>query len=84
MAKYDPLRRYLSRQKTASVTLSFMEIERMIGALLPKSAAQTAWWADAGDDDPKAVQKAAWRDIGYTATLLPGEDRARFDRAAAP
>lgn len=83
MAKYDPLRRYLSRHKTDTVTLSFSAIEALIGGLLPKGADRPEWWAGAGVD-PKAVQRAAWRDAGFSARLLPGEDRARFDRTPSP
>lgn len=39
MAKYEPLRRYLARQKTARVELTFSDIERLIGAFPPKAAA---------------------------------------------
>jgi hypothetical protein len=81
MAKYDPLRRYLSRQKTDTVTLSFFAIEALISGLLPKGAARPEWWADSDTPDPKAVQKSAWRDAGFVASLLPNQDSARFDRA---
>lgn len=43
MAKYDPLRRYLVRQKAQSIELTFSEIERLIGAMLPKGAMNAAW-----------------------------------------
>uniref|UniRef100_B0T5I7 DUF7662 domain-containing protein n=1 Tax=Caulobacter sp. (strain K31) TaxID=366602 RepID=B0T5I7_CAUSK len=46
MAKYDPLKRYLARQKSPSVELSFTEMERLIGALLPKRAVALAWWSE--------------------------------------
>lgn len=82
MAKYDPLRRYLARQKTETVILSFSEIERLIGGILPKAAGHANWWTDLIEDDPKHVQKSAWRAAGYTAARLAGEDRARFDRIA--
>lgn len=80
MAKYDPLRRYLSRQKTETVSLSFSAIEALIGAPLPKGANRPGWWDDSTLGDPKAVHKAAWREAGFAAILVPGEDRARFDR----
>lgn len=44
MAKYEPLRRYLARQKAVRVEMTFSEIERMIGSFLPKRAQSTAWW----------------------------------------
>jgi hypothetical protein len=80
MAKYDPLQRFLSRQKTECVMLSFREIEAMIGGLLPKGAETPDWWAADSVQNPKAVQAAAWARAGYSATLLKGEDRVRFHR----
>jgi hypothetical protein len=79
MAKYDPLRRYLARQKTAQVDLTFTEIERMIGALLPKRATQPPWWAEASPEQPRSVQVAAWEQAGFQAELHAGE-RVRFTR----
>lgn len=80
MAKYDPLQRFLSRQKTETVMLSFREIEAMIGGLLPRGAETSDWWAADSKQNPKAVQSAAWARAGYAPTLLKGEDRVRFDR----
>ncbi|MBB5745723.1 DUF7662 domain-containing protein [Brevundimonas variabilis] len=82
MAKYDPLCHYLARQKSGTVSLTFTEIERLIGGMLPKSALRDDWWADLAEPDPKHVQKRAWRAAGYTAVRVPGQDRARFDRVS--
>ena len=82
MAKYDPLRRYLARQKAETVTLSLSAIEALIGGLLPKGARRPEWWSENNALDPRAVQKAAWRDGGFRAALVLGADRARFDRIA--
>ena len=80
MGKYDPLRRRLSRLKTDEVVLSFAEIERIIGGMLPNSAARPQWWSDAGPVDQRHVQQAAWRDAGYDAFLLTGVEKVRFKR----
>ena len=45
MGKYDPLRDYLRKLKTDEVELSFAEMERKIGYMLPKSASLPQWWA---------------------------------------
>lgn len=82
MAKYDPLLTYLKRQKADALELSFREIENLIGYLLPKSASQPAWWANADDGAPaRAVQRRAWLLAGYHASLLPCHDRVSFTRA---
>ncbi|CAN5167660.1 hypothetical protein BH10PSE1_BH10PSE1_18120 [soil metagenome] len=80
MSKYDPLRRYLSRQKETSVILTFGEMESLIGRLLPKAATRANWWSDPDEGVSPPLQAAAWRDAGFSAVLIAGQDRARFDR----
>lgn len=80
MAKYDPLRRYLTRQKTGRVELSFSDIEHLIGAYLPKAAARSSWWTGEGAGRPSDVQVQAWRAAGYEAELVRGE-KVVFQRA---
>lgn len=64
MAKYDPLRDHLARQGSARVSMTFREIERVLGAPLPRSARDHgAWWAN--EASPKPVQKQAWAEAGY-------------------
>jgi hypothetical protein len=64
--------------------LSFTDIERILGAMVPKSAARPQWWANANDADARHVQRKAWREAGYEACLLVGKDRVRFSRIRAP
>lgn len=80
MGKYDPLRDHLGRQKTGELELSFEEIERIIGCMLPNSAARPQWWANIKDPDTTHVQRNAWRDAGYDAFLIAGRDCVRFVR----
>lgn len=68
MAKYDPLKRFLARQKADPVELSFAEIERLIGKLLPKRAADQDWWAEA------VIGR------GFKA-CFSGRERVRFERS---
>lgn len=84
MAKYDPLCRYLRRQRLAEFELSFAEMERVIGAMLPGSAALPQWWANVTDPASAHVQRRAWGDAGYEAFLIVGKDRVRFKRAQQP
>lgn len=80
MAKYDPLRDYLIRQRGADIELTFRDIERKLGYMLPNVAARAEWWASPGEPGPREVQKQAWRAAGYDASLFPGEERVRFSR----
>lgn len=80
MAKYDPLHRLLRRQKITEFELTFAEIERALGAMLPKSALRPQWWANVPDNLAGPVQIRAWREAGYEASLIVGKDRVRFRR----
>ncbi len=59
--------------------MSFGDIERVLGALLPNSAARPEWWANETDPRTTHVQCRAWLDAGYKAFLLRGADRVRFE-----
>lgn len=78
MGKYDPLTVFLRRQKNDVIDLDFADIERRIGALLPKAAQSDDWWNGQG------VQGAAWTAAGFVAERLRREERVRFRRGFAP
>ncbi len=80
MPKYDPLSGHLRRQRHDELELTFAEIERILGAMLPKSAIRPQWWANTTDPDTSHMQRKAWRDAGYDAVLLTVKDRVRFKR----
>ncbi len=80
MSKYDPLSGHLRRQREGELELTFTEIERILGAMLPKSAARQQWWANTIDPDTSHIQRKAWGDAGYDAFLIAGRDRVRFKR----
>ena len=80
MGKYDPLRDYLRKQKADDLELSFVEMERKIGYMLPKSASLPQWWANTTDPATTHVQRKAWGDAGFDAFLIAGADRVRFKR----
>jgi hypothetical protein len=82
VAKYDPLETYLRRRAGAELELSFADIERIVGAMLPNSASRPQWWANETDPASSHVQCRAWRNAGYDAFLLPG-GRVLFSRRAA-
>jgi hypothetical protein len=49
LGKYDPLRDYFRTQARSDMTLSFREIEKIIGAPLPNNALRARWWANEAD-----------------------------------
>ena len=78
MGKYDPLYDYLRRRGTAEVEMTFRDIERVLGAMLPNSAARPQWWANEAEIDTRHVQSFAWQRAGYDAFLVAGAERVRF------
>lgn len=79
MGKYDPLRRHLARRGGDVLDFSFAELERLLGAFLPNAARSQDWWTNDPQADPRMVQRLAWLDAGYEATLV-GAERVRFQR----
>ena len=81
MAKYDPLKQYLQELRTVTAIMIFSEIERILGAPLPKSAREyRAWWAN-GIPGGSHVQSEAWLDAGYGVDIVDfGRERVTFKR----
>jgi hypothetical protein len=73
MGKYDPLAAFLRRRAPDHIELTFTDIERRLGALLPKAAQAADWWSGDG------VQVRAWSAVGFCAELA-GPERVRFTR----
>lgn len=86
MGMYDPLREYLSGQRGDSCTLTFRDIEEIIGDSLPSSAKRAnnykAWWAN----DRTHVQSASWIRAGWRTAGSPDleAERIRFTRSPRP
>ena len=61
--KYEPLKRYLEATGETSVSLSFEQIEQILGSPLPASARKhPAWWSNSPAGH---VNAQAWLDAGY-------------------
>lgn len=81
MGRYDPLRDYLMQCMSDEVTLSFADVESIIGRPLPPSASRyDAWWANAGDSPFQHSQAKAWHAAGYLAQADPANQSVRFCR----
>ncbi len=64
MGKYDPLYNYLSKRTDARITLTFAEIESIIGDKLPASARKhSAWWCSGKSNGH--LQADSWIDANY-------------------
>jgi hypothetical protein len=60
--------------------MSFDDIERVLGAMLPKRAARPQWWTIETKSGARPIQQCAWHDAGYDAALVEGRDRVCFRR----
>jgi hypothetical protein len=62
MGKYEPLGQFLKKQKRSQIKLSFAEIEKIIGAKLPKSKSSRAFWSNNPDNN---VMTKEWISAGF-------------------
>ena len=84
MGYYDPLRDYLMGCDSDEVTLTFAQIEAILGRTLPASASKyDAWWANL-DDSPSTGHSHArsWDAAGYRARADCSGGTVRFLRTA--
>jgi len=62
-SKYQPLFEYFQKNLSQQITLSFAEVETLIGDTLPDSACtQKRWWGNRHKGAPQAL---AWMNAGY-------------------
>lgn len=81
MGKYDRLADHLRKKKLARYEMSFADVERVLGAMLPNGARRPEWWANESSPESRHVQCRAWLSTGYKAYLQPTRDRVRFERS---
>ena len=82
MSKYQPLADYLRVQSQDSVTLTFAQIDALVGGLAPTARNHDAWWANSRTDD-KHTWAHLWIAAGWECESI---DRANeivvFQRAS--
>jgi hypothetical protein len=62
MSKYEPLTAFLLAKGASELRMTFLEIERVIGAPLPASKKYPAWWSN---NPTNSVMTKAWLAAGY-------------------
>jgi hypothetical protein len=72
MSKYEPLGHYLRRQKADSLTLTFDQIEKIVGFDLPASQDSYAWWSNNPDNN---VMTKVWLDAGWRVKHIRLKER---------
>ena len=86
MSKYEPLADYLRSHGGEACSLTFVEIERVIGCSLPASARKhRPWWGN----DRTHTQARAWMRAGFVAEpasqrIEPAVFRSARSRTASP
>jgi hypothetical protein len=85
--KYQPLAEFLgaSADHVMQHTLTFKQIEIILGSELPKSAHDhQAWWAnETGSTSTHAAQLRGWRDAGWRANVDLQRHAVTFERATS-
>jgi uncharacterized membrane protein len=68
VGKYDPLRDYLAAlpEDAGELTMSFGDIEELVGQLPRSARSHQAWWANTDDT---RVEAQAWRAAGWHVVL---------------
>ena len=81
--KYAPLGVHLRRlaAERSDVTLTFAEIERLIGTTLPQGAHSNPFWEGVHGKPPPRAR--AWLTAGFVAQPDPQHGRVRFHRQQA-
>jgi hypothetical protein len=64
MSKYDPLHNFLTAWAGKTVTLTFSEVDDLVGALPPSAREYQVWWRN---NDPSHQHCQSWGEAGYTA-----------------
>ena len=64
MRAYDALGAYLKRQIASEVPMTFDEIERLTGHVLPKSSSERWWWSNNPSNN---VMTVAWLGAGFVS-----------------
>ena len=77
MSKYDPLREFLASRADDVVTLTFAEIDALVGVLPPSARKYPVWWRN---DDSSHQHCQSWAQAGYTAHPDLGRGQVTFRR----
>jgi hypothetical protein len=73
MGKYTPLQEFLRKQDRNEVSMTFAEIERVVGSKLPaKAQKHRAWWSNNASNN---VMTKAWLDAGYRSERVDMQAR---------
>ena len=69
MAKYDPLTEHLDRCGVNRLSLTFAEIDEMVGGLPPTALKKNEWWANEDVRTTRHSQCKSWQQAGFHASV---------------
>lgn len=73
MSKYKPLQEYLANSNRTSISMTFSEIEKILGFKLPQSSHKyRAWWSNNSSNN---VMTEAWLNAGFETREVDLETR---------
>ena len=75
MSKYDPIRAFLTAGAGEPITLTFAQIDLLVGMLPPSAREYQVWWHN---NDPSHQHSRSWGDAGYTAHPDLARERVTF------
>ena len=79
MGKYDALQQHLERSGAAHLTMTFAQVDRLVG-LPPSAFKKPEWWANEDVRKTRHVQCRSWQAAGYKASADLGTKTATFSR----
>jgi hypothetical protein len=79
---YEELGRHLAAQDKSEISMTFSDVEKIIGRTLPKSAKYPAWWSNNPSNNPMTL---VWRKAGFkTEQVDVANRRLVFRRVRQP
>ena len=82
MAKYDPIERFLGDRTGEAVTVTFAELDQIVGGLPPSARKHRPWWGN--EVSPARSQARAWMAAGFLVEHVDLErEVATFRRAGS-
>ena len=69
LAKYDPLQEHLERSRAERLSLTFTQIDKLVGGLPLSASEKVEWWANENVRTTRHTQCKSWQAAGYTASI---------------
>jgi hypothetical protein len=83
MGKYDPLQQRLVSGAGGQITLTFVEIDALVGGLPPSASAYRAFWANQ-TDTRRRPHANAWTHAGRVVEAVELGQWVRFSSCSHP